>query len=49
MKTKTITVKLDEETHRTLESEAVLASEKLPDFASKVIKQALVNNKVFTK
>ena len=49
MKTKTIIVKLDEETHRILKSEAVLAAQKLPDFASKVIKQALVNNKVFTK
>jgi hypothetical protein len=47
MKLKTITLKLDEDTHRILKSEAVLSSEKLPDFAKKIIQKALKEKKVF--
>jgi hypothetical protein len=49
MKDKIIQIKLDEETHRHLKSQAVLASEKLPDFARQVIAQALKDKKVFIK
>jgi predicted HicB family RNase H-like nuclease len=49
MKSKTIQVKLDNETHRKLKAGAVLAEEILPTFASKVITEALKNKKVFTK
>ena len=48
MKDKIITVKLDDETHRHLKSQAVLASEKLPDFARKVIAKALKDKKLFS-
>ena len=49
MKTKLIQVRLDEETHRTLKSRAVLAAQNLPNFASEIITQALKDKKVFTK
>lgn len=49
MKTKLIQVRLDEDTHRNLKSEAALAAQTLPTFASKVIAEALKNKKVFTK
>lgn len=48
MKDKIVTIKLDEQTHRFLKSEAVLAAEKLPDFARKIIQEALKNKKVFS-
>ena len=49
MKTKLIQVRLDEKTHRTLKSRAVLAAQNLPNFASDIITQALKDKKVFTK
>lgn len=49
MKLKTVTLKLDERTHRHLKSKAVLASEKLPDFAKQIIKKALEEERVFEK
>ena len=49
MKTKLIQVRLDEETHRTLKSRAVLAAQNLPNFTSDIITQALKDKKVFTK
>lgn len=49
MKIKFLQVRLDEETHKTLKSKAAEAAETLPEFTSKVISEAIKNQKVFTK